>query len=402
MQLIPYGTYDEGLLIRSTLGLSSSNGGVTLFSNSQASAPGSTDGGVNLVGTPVNVILHSSGTDWNNGAFRIWDASGFYNSDNGAIFTVDGTTRNSLFHDSDVSITGGSLSVTGNLSAGGSLAVTGTLAAGGSDVITAASASTVLTGQNFVKKDSSGRLTLNNTSEFYDSGGAALTVWGGISSIKDSSFNGVKIGKGVSTGSNNTVLGFGASGPVSSAANTTAVGYQTLTNNTGSHNTAVGAFAMQYNTTGASNTAMGREALFSNLGGGGNVALGATALRHIQTGSNNVAIGVNAGKFVADGGWLSGTTGSIYIGASTRALVDSTSNEIVIGNGATSEGAATTVIGNSATTATYLRGETNSASLKVAGSTVLKGDTVLEGNTVIEGDVVLAEPQGDISMGDYQ
>jgi hypothetical protein len=44
----------------------------------------------------------------------------------------------------------------------------------------------------------------------------------------------------------------------------------------------------------------------------------------------------------------------------------------------------------------------NGEALSVEGHAVINGNATLKGNTVLEGNVTLAQPQGDISMGDYQ
>jgi hypothetical protein len=44
----------------------------------------------------------------------------------------------------------------------------------------------------------------------------------------------------------------------------------------------------------------------------------------------------------------------------------------------------------------------NGEALSVEGHAVINGNTTLKGNTVLEGKVILAQPQGDISMGVYQ
>ena len=112
-------------------------------------------------------------------------------------------------------------------------------------------------------------------------------------------------------------------------------------------------------------------------------------------GDLNVAIGNDAAVLQNNGAALSKTIGSIYIGANSRGYSDADYNSIVIGAGAWGEGADTTVIGNGATKSTHLYGKTISDSLQVNGNTVLS-------NTVLSGTVVLAQPQGDISMGIYQ
>ena len=263
-----------------------------------------------------------------------------------------------------------------------------------------------------------------------------------LNATKESTFNGVTIGRGNGELQYNTAIGLAVLDSGSSTGNAvTGVGSYALQNNTsGGSNTAVGHAAMQYNTSGNNNTASGIYALRNNTGGSENTATGAyslnaningnfntaignsslisnqtgqynTAIGYQSSGQNqgssnttlgvnslfyktsgdlNVAIGNNAATFRNNGAPLTSTIGSIYIGANSRGYSDADYNSIVIGAGAWGEGANTTVIGNGATVSTHLYGKTISDSLQV------------NGNTVLSGTVILAQPQGDISMGAYQ
>jgi hypothetical protein len=262
-------------------------------------------------------------------------------------------------------------------------------------------------------------------------------------------FNGVRIGKGNGGLSYNTAIGAYALDGVWTAAggsvtgdfvtavgsfalqnnsagiNNTAVGHAALQSNTaGNHNTASGVGVLRNNTTGHNNTAMGVNSSVNNTTGGSNLSIGMDSLHHNvngsentavgawslvknvasqntgvgtaafhnnTTGSSNTAIGHHAGAWLRDGATpLSTSSHSIYIGASCRGMSNADNNSIVIGTLALGEGANTTVIGNGSTVSTHLYGKTISDSLQV------------NGNTVLSGTVVLAQPQGDISMGAYQ
>ena len=269
-----------------------------------------------------------------------------------------------------------------------------------------------------------------------------------LNATQESNFNGVTIGRGDGNLQYNTAIGFAVLDGGSATGNAvTGVGSYALQNNTsGGSNTAVGHAAMQYNTTGTTNTASGIYALRNNIVGSENTATGANSLvanisgnfntaignlslvanqfGHYNTaigyqssglnlgswnttlgmnslyykssGNSNIAIGNDAANMQRDGtSPLTSTTGSIYIGTGCRGMSNADYNSIVIGTGAWGEGANTTVIGNGATVSTHLYGKTISDSLQVNGNTVLS-------NTVLSGTVILAQPQGDISMGAYQ
>ena len=111
-------------------------------------------------------------------------------------------------------------------------------------------------------------------------------------------------------------------------------------NTTGATNNAIGVNALVFNTTGSNNTTMGHQSLYSNITGGNNTSLGALAGRYISG-------GVTANTI---------TNNSIFIGYDTRALADSQTNQIVIGYNETGLGSNTTIIGNSSTITTAIRG----------------------------------------------
>jgi hypothetical protein len=238
----------------------------------------------------------------------------------------------------------------------------------------------------------------------------ALTVAGGLGVAQDSFINGLRIGRGPGGNGLNTVVGLEALSSLSSimpAHYLTAFGYRALKSNTignsssafgnaalfsntsGDHNAALGAGSLYSNTTGSYNLAIGSYSLLVNTSGSFNTAVGNQALNHNTSGSNNVAIGAAAGRYAISGA-NTNTSNSVFIGAFSHALNDNETNTIVIGFNAESQGANTTVIGNSSTTKTYLFGETHSNSLKVSGPTTLNGQ------------VIISAPQGDISMGIYQ
>ncbi len=73
--------------------------------------------------------------------------------------------------------------------------------------------------------------------------------------------------------------------------------------------------------------------------------------------SSDVAVGYKAGYYLSDGTTLnSGQTNAVYIGANTKALAASGTNEIVIGANNVGVGSNSVVLGNSSVTTTILRG----------------------------------------------
>lgn len=165
----------------------------------------------------------------------------------------------------------------------------------------------------------------------------------------------------------------------------TASGMNSLAVNTsGSYNSAFGIASLQSSTLGVRNSASGCGALALNNTGDDNSALGYMALGFNVAGSLNVAMGVNAGSRKADGTPLGSVTKGVFIGANATGCSNGDQNTIVIGPSAVGEGSNTTVIGNDATISTRLRGETKLQALRVSGA------------------VIMEQPQGDISMGNYQ
>jgi len=190
----------------------------------------------------------------------------------------------------------------------------------------------------------------------------SLTVSGSIiASGSDATINSVRVGRGSGNIITNTALGADA-----------------LSSNTvGSENTAIGRFTMFSNTTGTSNTAVGVRAIQSNIGG-----------------SSNVGLGYQAGRFITDGTTaLTASNNSVFLGANTKALANSQTNQIVIGYDAIGLGSNSVVLGNSSITLTALRGNvlintTTDAGfgLDVSGSGRFTNNLTVTGSTTITGE----------------
>ncbi len=113
----------------------------------------------------------------------------------------------------------------------------------------------------------------------------------------------------------------------------------------GNNNTIIGADALFTGVSTVDNTAIGRLSLYYSTGDN-NTAIGAGSLENNTAGFKNTAIGQNAGKYYGSGLDANETSSTnTYIGYDTRANVNNTYNEIVIGHEA---------IGNGSNTATIL------------------------------------------------
>ncbi len=118
-----------------------------------------------------------------------------------------------------------------------------------------------------------------------------------------------------------------------------------------SYNTAIGAFAFSYNAGGYGNVAGGVYSLYYNVGGNNNVATGYAALMTNTSGYGHIAIGANAGRYIADGTSPNQTSNkSLYLGASTKALANGDTNEIVLGYNTTGFGSNSAAYGNGSIT----------------------------------------------------
>lgn len=350
--LAPSATYSTA---RDNVRLFAYNGNIMLYSGVDPNQ--STDeSGITLTGNPVSVILYSPGTNSPAANFKILTSVNSYDP----VFEVEGATRKAIFRYSDVNVENGSLKVQ-NM-----------------PVVTTGNAQSLLGGM-FAMYGSGGSLSASTLSA------------GILTTSSDATISGLKIGKGGGGLSDNTALGSNSLSANTTGTRNTSAGNSALALNTsGYSNTSFGAQGLRSNTIGFQNVAMGDFALYANTTGGQNTAVGSWALRFKATGALNTAVGQNAGRLNGDGTELATATNSIFIGANTRGSEAGNTDSIVLGTNAVSKGPNTTVIGNSTTTATYIEGETKSKSLRVSG------------NTLLEGDVVLAEPQGDISMGDYE
>jgi hypothetical protein len=168
-------------------------------------------------------------------------------------------------------------------------------------------------------------------------------------------------------GQDNTAFGFEALGGSIPGSYNTAIGSRTLISSTSSNNTAVGYSASQDNTTGFSNTAVGVNALAVNTTGGANTAIGVNAGYTDSANASNVIC-----------------NNSVFIGASSKPLVNNQTNQIVIGANTNGNGSNTATLGNESITITRLRGEVRGGSFVKDGGTstqFLKADGSVDSNS---------------------
>ena len=180
---------------------------------------------------------------------------------------------------------------------------------------------------------------------------------------------------GTFEGKDNTALGFNAFNSITTGYQNTAIGsYSGFSLNTGITNTTIGYQSLYSATTGSGNVVVGRsaarlgnptwsvavgESAFEWGNGFGNTAVGRSALSSLTTGgSRNVAIGMNAGREYGTSttSFLTQANNSIFIGVDARALLDNSTNEIVIGYNTTGNGSNSVTLGNDSITKTILKG----------------------------------------------
>jgi hypothetical protein len=175
----------------------------------------------------------------------------------------------------------------------------------------------------------------------------------------DLTVNSITIGRGAGNDIENTILGF-----ASLTDNTTGYGLAGFgvsvfgKNTTGRRSSAFGNYALFRNITGQNNTAIGYGSLPYNDSGYSNTAVGTWSLFYNESGAKNVSIGESSGVWTADGTTpITIANDSIFLGANTKALQDDSTNEVVIGAGATGYGSNTVTLGNTNIANTILRGK---------------------------------------------
>ncbi|CAB4137673.1 hypothetical protein UFOVP321_53, partial [uncultured Caudovirales phage] len=229
---------------------------------------------------------------------------------------------------------------------------------------------------------------------------------------------------GNTTGSNNIAIGVESLTSNTSGSNNIAIGKSTLIGNTtgiqniaignnsnattdGIQNTSIGHAAFTANSSGGQNTILGAFSATSNSTGTNNCTIGYNSFPNNTTGSNNLALGVFAGKFIS-GGSTDNTisNNSIFIGYDTRALANNQTNQIVIGYAETGLGSNTTIIGNSSTVTTAIRGRMLLGTTTDSGSYQLdvNGTARVSGNvdaTSFNATGTISKTSGSFSFLDF-
>jgi hypothetical protein len=208
-------------------------------------------------------------------------------------------------------------------------------------------------------------------------------------------------------GSHNSAFGFQALDNVSGTYNV-GMGYRALRFLTsGTLNTAVGGTSSNNIGTGSNNTSIGYGALAFGTPGNANsnnVAIGLTSLWQ-ALGNNNTAIGFYSGRFIANGSTAAtAIDNSILIGYNTKVLANSQTNQIVIGYDETGLGSNTTIIGNSSTITTALRGNLllgtttdTGQKLQVTGTAIISSTATLTSLSGTGSRMVVADSVGELS-----
>ena len=175
----------------------------------------------------------------------------------------------------------------------------------------------------------------------------------------------------------NVALGTTALGAVTTGDNNTAIGHNALTvNEGGNRNTAVGKNALKSNTSGITNVAIGSSSLERNTTANSNTAVGHASSYLLNSGQNNVSLGYESSKNATS------ANQNVIIGSGASPSADTgTTNQIVVGYGATATADNSVTIGNSSVTAWY-PGSDDTADL--GSSTVEFKDLYIDGTANLD------------------
>ena len=271
---------------------------------------------------------------------------------------------------------------------------------------------------NFFWDDDNKFLGIGNNAPSYP-----LDVTGVIRGTSDAIINGLTVGRGQNSLTYNTAVGElalssittgdfnSAFGSLSQRDTTTGTlnssfGFASLlTNVDGLGNTAFGVNTLRDNSGfGNYNTAIGLNASLLQTAANGNTTIGNEALLNNGTGSYNVAVGYRAGRWYSGLNNLTSVNNSILIGFHTKTLGDTQTNQIVIGYDATGLGSNTTIIGNSSTITTAVRGNlllgtTTDAGqkLQVTGTAIISSTVTLSSLSGVGSRMVVADATGILS-----
>jgi len=181
----------------------------------------------------------------------------------------------------------------------------------------------------------------------------------------------------------NVAFGTTALDAVTTGDSNTALGYDALSANLGGNrNTAVGTNALRLNTTGITNVAVGSSALDRNTASNSNTAVGHASSFLLNSGSSNVTVGYESGKAVTS------ADNNVLIGSGANPSADAgTSNQTVVGYGATGQANNSVTLGNADVTAVYMAQDQGAtvyaAGVDITGSSglILENDETITNST---------------------
>ena len=127
------------------------------------------------------------------------------------------------------------------------------------------------------------------------------------------------------------------------------------------------------------NVGIGRAVLSSFTTGSNNMSIGFQSFGNLITGSDNIAIGIYAGCYTSATTNVTLSENSIYLGDAARASVNNTTNEIVVGHNAIGKGSNSIVLGDDNITDVWM-GE-------VGGADIHATDGTFSGNVEITGNI---------------
>ena len=396
--------WDANTPAHRTIELSSYTGGLYLFSGNDESLPGVGDGGINIQGNPISLVLSSNSTNPDNANLNIWKASTWGIGQ--PLLNINALNGNTTFTNSNVAINSGTLSV------------------GGSLVLTAASAPTTLTSNGFINTSNFGSVLANSTPPNSIAWTNAFVPRGNTSPLPGLTESGLlALGNSTASGERSIASGYG-----SNATNKLAIALGAYSTASGEFSTAIGQNAVA---SGLCSLAVGNGVTASgyySIASGYNSS--STGYYCIAAGSNSIA----AGTYSFARGYSASAVGlaanAMGWGTSARARAETAignynleSNPISqsainglyglfrVGNGVTtlSRSDAMTVLMNGQTTLTNKAWKANVAADPTqalvdppASDTDSGGNAlVVDGHTVLNGKVIISVPQGDISMGIY-
>ena len=177
----------------------------------------------------------------------------------------------------------------------------------------------------------------------------------------------------------NVAIGTTALDAITTGDSNTALGYDALSANLGGNrNTAVGASALRLNTTGITNVAVGSSALDRNTTSNSNTAVGHASSFLLNSGASNVTLGYESGKSVTS------ADNNVLIGSGANPSDNAgTSNQIVVGYGATGQANNSVTLGNADVTAVYMA-QDQGATVYAAGVDISgSGGLILENDETI-------------------